>query len=141
MDDYLAEQAEKRLQVSSAQAARKANEGAGKKWQDAKEFNREEEEDFFVGSGGKKGRERAKKEKQLVELDGELMRPKDEPSDRRGGRGGRGRGPRTRGDGPSRGGAPRGDGGFRGAPRGGRGGRGGHAPNLQDTNAFPSLGS
>lgn len=135
---------------------RKANEGAGKKWNEGKEFTKEEE-DFIAGTGGKKVRERSKKEKAIVELDGEAMRPKDEPVERRGGsRGGRGRGGdsggyRGRGDGErGRGGRGRGEGRGRGGdhrgsdrPRGGRGGSRGGAANINvaDTSAFPSLGA
>lgn len=168
LDDFLAEQAEKRLQVSTSNNVRKANEGASKKLPTGKEYTREEEEDFIAGSGGKKVRDRGKKEKNVLELDGDAMRQTDrQASERRGGRGGRG-GPRgdrgeSRGDfegGRGRGGrGGRGDGEFRGrggrggeyrgrgdggAPnRGGRGPRGaaGNAPNVSDQSAFPTLGS
>lgn len=111
LDDYLAEQAEKRLHVSGSLEARKANEGASKKWQQGTEFSRGEvEEEFIPGLGGKKTRERAKKEKQIVELDGDAMRPKDEPTERRGSRGGRGRGGSGRGEGGGYRGGYRGDG-------------------------------
>lgn len=145
LDDYLAEQAEKRLQVSGSVEVRKANEGLSKKFPVGKEVNRnEDEEDFIAGTGGKKGRERAKKERNLVELDGEAMRQTDRNNDRRGGRGSRGRGGDfgARGRGRGDGGRARGE--FRGGERGrGRGGRGGagNAPNVADESAFPSLGS
>src|ERR1700753_3450437 len=48
LDDYLAEQAEKRLQVSGSLEARKANEGARKKWQQGTEFSRGEVEEEFI---------------------------------------------------------------------------------------------
>jgi len=161
-EEHLAELAEKRLQISGPQETRKPNEGANKKWKETKEITREEEQDFFSGTGAKKARERSKKEKAIVELDGEAMRPKDEPTDRRGGRGGRGgrrgdfeprgnredrgdRGDRNeRGSRGDRGGRGRGRADFRGGERGsrGRGARGGsNAPNVLDTSAFPSLGS
>jgi plasminogen activator inhibitor 1 RNA-binding protein len=158
LDDYLAEKAEKRLQVSADTNVRKPNEGANKKLPTGKEYTREEEEDFIAGSGGKKSRDRGKKEKNILELDGDAMRQTDRPaSDRRGGRGGRGgsrgdgevrgRG-RGRGDGEFRGrGRGRGDGEFRGRGDGGNRGRGGprggagNAPNVSDQSAFPTLGS
>ncbi|KAF2668384.1 hypothetical protein BT63DRAFT_456020 [Microthyrium microscopicum] len=139
-DDYLAEQAEKRLQISGSLAPRKPNDGGNKKLNQGKELEREEETDFITGVAGKKGRERAKKEKNILELDGEAMRQTDRTERRgrgrggprgdfgdRGDRGGRGRGDFS--DRPPRGeGGDRGErGGFRGRGRGdgARGGRGG----------------
>jgi plasminogen activator inhibitor 1 RNA-binding protein len=154
LDDYLAEQAEKRLQVSAGTSIRKANEGANKKLPTGQEYTREEEEDFIAASGGKKIRDRGKKEKNILELDGEAMRQTDrQASERRGGRGGRGgprgdfeggrgRGSRGRGGdgGRGRGGEFRGRGeGSRG--RGGPRGGAGNAPNVLDQSAFPTLGS
>jgi plasminogen activator inhibitor 1 RNA-binding protein len=165
-DEYLAEQAEKKLQLSGGLAPRKPNEGASKKFPEGKAFDRKEE-DFFAGSGGKNTRVREKKEKQTLDMsdvDPRQFLAQADSGDR-GGRGGRGRG-RGRGDGdradrgdrgdrPSRGdrgegGERRGRGGFRGDRgdrpprgdfRGGRGGRGGAAPPRADDNrAFPSLG-
>jgi plasminogen activator inhibitor 1 RNA-binding protein len=156
--DYLAQQAEKKLSLgSSAPALRKANEGSkeDKKWANAKELAKQEEEAFIEGSGPKAKRERERKAKQVVEIDQRFVEAPE-----RGGRGeGRGRGGRGRGDGArggrgefrgrgdgfrgrgeGRGGRGRGDGAPRGAPRGGP--RGGAAPiNTEDTKAFPSLGS
>jgi len=159
-DDYLAEIAQKKLQVSEDQRVRKPNEGSSKKFPEGKPVSREEEEQaYFVGSGGKAKRERAKKEKNVLELDGDLMRQTE--NERRGGRGGgrggrggdrgdrpdrgdfggRGRGRGGRGDsrGGDRGRGDRGDRGDRGGPR--RAGPRGGAPNVTDTSAFPSLGA
>jgi plasminogen activator inhibitor 1 RNA-binding protein len=144
-DDYLAEQAEKRANIASALEIRKANEGASKKLPQGKEFAREEEGEFISGTSGKKARERAKKEKNLLELDGDAMRQTDRAERR--GRGGRGGSGAPRGDfvprGGERGGRGRGDGSRgRGEFRGrGRGAYGSNAPNVSDESAFPSLGS
>jgi plasminogen activator inhibitor 1 RNA-binding protein len=141
LDQYLAQQAEKKLALENeaALALRKANEGVkeNKKWAGAKPLVKDEDEDYFAGSGGKAKRERERKVKQLVELENRYIEP-ERPT--RGGRGGGRGGPR--GDGA------RGRG--RGAPRGGefRGGRGAARPqesrapvNTSDESAFPSLGS
>lgn len=149
---YLAELAEKKLQLGNELQFRKPNEGASKKQPEGKALTKEEEESFIQGTGGKKSRTRERKEKTLVELDDARLHA--EPD--RGGSGGRGRG-RGRGEGGFRGeGRGRGGRGGRGGERGGfrgdrggdsggfrgRGGRGGSAPvNVSDTNAFPSLGS
>jgi len=139
LDQYLAQQAEKKLALeSTGLAIRKANEGVKeeKKWGAVKELVKDDDDDYFAGSGGKAKRERERKVKQLVEIDNRYIEPERSG---RGGRGGRGGG---RGDGA------RGRG--RGAPRGDfRGGRGG-APNKEnrpsapvnpsDESAFPSLG-
>ncbi|KAJ9668279.1 hypothetical protein H2201_001709 [Coniosporium apollinis] len=166
--EYLAELAEKKLQLGGGLEARKANEGAAKKFPEGKPLEREEGEDFIAGSGGKAKREREKKEKARLEL-GDIVdrRPaggrdggfrggrgggrgrgegggfRGDRGDRGEGRGGRGEGG-FRGEGRGRGGRGRGDrGDFRGGDRGARGGaRGGasQAVNLDDQSAFPSLG-
>jgi len=144
LDQYQAEQAEKKLALENeaALALRKANEGVkeDKKWAGAKPLVKEEDENYFIGTGGKTKRERERKVKQLVELENRYIEP-ERPT--RGGRGGarggaRGDGARGRGRGAPRGGE------FRGA-RGGAavGGRGqdARAPvNTSDESAFPSLG-
>jgi plasminogen activator inhibitor 1 RNA-binding protein len=161
--DYLLEKAEKAS--LAAQNVRKANEGTSAKFPEGKAVTKEEEEDFMAGSGGKAKRERARKEKVRVELDGDrMLAPPPREGGSRGGRGdGRGRGEgrgefrgRGRGGGEYRGGEGRGRGEgrgeFRGRGRGGegrgrgetrgRGGRGGaqSGPNITDSSAFPSLG-
>lgn len=169
LDDYLAEQAEKKLELGGGLKARKPNEGASKKFPEGKAFSREtEQEDFVSAAGGKKLRERKVKDKQLLELDGDRMRQVDTGGGERRGRGGRGRGERgehrggergdrggghrgdrehhgDRGDFAGRGrGSTRGRAEFRGSDRGRgqRGGRGGAAGiNVADQSAFPSLGS
>ena len=139
--DYLAEQAEKKLQLGGSLAPRQANEGSkpDKKWQDLKAVAKDsEDENYFKGSSDKAKRERAKKEKgQRVELDLRYQEPSSgRGSGERGGRGGgRGRG-------------ERGARGFRGGRadyRGGRGGPGGgrgesRSVDVLDQAAFPSLG-
>lgn len=133
-DDYIAQKAEKKLALGSSLIARKANEGVSKKMPEGKALEHEENE-YFIGGGGKKARERERKEKNTLVLDHDIQARERESS--RGGRGGGGRG-RGRGD-------FRGDrrGSGRGGPaRGGfRGGRGGTSPNVSDTSAFPTLGS
>ena len=51
LDDYLAEQAEKKLQLGSDLKTRKANEGVSKKWKEGTEFQRTDDEDFIAGTG------------------------------------------------------------------------------------------
>ncbi|KAI9794556.1 MAG: hypothetical protein M1816_004443 [Peltula sp. TS41687] len=131
--DYLAEQAAKKLDLGTPEA-RKPNENAkpDKKWAQAKELKRDEEEDAFIAGSGPKAnkRDRQRKEKTFVDIEHRPMEPQ------RGGRGGRGRGEgrgeyRGRGRGEGRGGH------FRGRRE--RGG-GGDGVNVSDTNAFPTLG-
>lgn len=154
--DYLAQQAEKKLALGTGvPEPRKPNEGSkqDKKWANAQAIAKEEEEEFVPGTGGKAKRERERKQKQLVDIDYDF-KPSQEAE--RGGRGGfRGRGEgrgrggrggefrgRGRGEGRGRGGADggrsdyqRGEGRPRGAPRGGA------SLKIEDTSAFPSLGS
>ncbi|KAJ4304576.1 hypothetical protein N0V90_000102 [Kalmusia sp. IMI 367209] len=137
--EYLAELAEKKLSLGS-QNVRKPNEGSSKKFPEGTAIARDEEEDSYIaGSGGKAKRTRERKEKAFVELDGDrLLQPAARDNF-----GGRGRGGRGRGEGR---GEFRGRGRGRGEGRGegrGRGGRGGaqSGPNLNDSNAFPSLGA
>lgn len=127
LQDYLAQQAEKKLalQTEGSLKPRQPNEGSktDKKWANAKPLAKENDEDYFAGTGGKAKRERERKTKQFVEIDNRYV----EPERPRGGRGrgdggrGRGEGARGRGDGGRGGrgdGAPRGDG-ARGRGRGG----------------------
>lgn len=164
-DEYLAEQAEKRLALSGESLQiRKANEGSKQKFPEGKAVDRKQE-DFFAGTGGKAKREKEAKAKNMLALDGQYYAAPD--SGDRGGRGGRGRGgPRgrgeyrgdrgdrgDRGEGRGRGrGRGRGDGdsGGRGGYRGDRGDRGGRDENrptrgggginVTDESNFPSLG-
>lgn len=133
--DYLTELAEKKLSLS-AQNVRKPNEGSSKKFPEGTAISREDEEDFIAGSAGKSKRQRERKEKAFVELDGDRML-QQAPRDNFRGRG-RGRG-EGRGEFRGRGGRGRGEGRGEGRGRGGRGGQSG--PNLADSSAFPSLGS
>lgn len=113
-------------------------------------MERENAQDFFIGTGGKKQRERERKDRsnQLV-LEHDYATREAPSTTSRGGRGGgRGRGERgARGDGFRGGrGGDRGDRGAargpRGAPGGAsRGARGGVTPNIGDPGAFPTLGS
>ncbi|PQE12999.1 hypothetical protein CJF30_00002907 [Rutstroemia sp. NJR-2017a BBW] len=144
--EYLAQLAEKKAALGAGvPEARKPNEGKDDKWANAKAVTKEDEQDFFAGTGGKAKRERERKSKNVLEIDQRFV----EPAEQRGGRGGF-RGGRGRGDGPPRGGRGdfrgRGEGrgrgrGDRGAPRGGPRGGGASAPiNTDDQSAFPSLG-
>ncbi|KAM3415568.1 hypothetical protein BST61_g9089 [Cercospora zeina] len=145
-DDYLKELAEKKLALSSGPPAiRKPNEGSKTKFPEGQAVAREEE-DFFVGGGGKTKRVKEAKEKERITVDGQYYAAPD-AGDRggRGGRGGRGRGEsrgsfrgegRSRGGGGGRGRGDRGD--FRGAPRGGPRGA---TFNANDSSAFPALGA
>ncbi|RYP66432.1 hypothetical protein DL769_006033 [Monosporascus sp. CRB-8-3] len=145
--EYLAQQAEKKLALSSSLEPRKPNEGSkvDKKWANAKELTKDDDDEFIAGSGGKSKRERERKTKQIVEIDQRYVEP-DRPRGGRGGaRGGaRGEGRGGRGRGEGRGGEGRGEGRGgrgRGEFRGGRGGREGASFNAIDESAFPSLGS
>lgn len=157
--DYLAQQAEKKLNLGNLEV-RKVGEGkVDKKWANAKPLTKEEEEDFVAASAGKAKRERERAAKNIkLDIDQRYV----EPAAERGGRGGF-RGGRGRGDGQSRGGDRGGRGEFRGGRGEGRGeGRGGRGRgdrggprnnagprnnnaaasiNTADNTAFPSLGS
>lgn len=151
-DEYLAQQAEKKLSLEGGITVRQANEGtkANKQWASAKPLVKDDDEEFIAGGSGKAKRERERKVKQVVEIDQRFV---EQPDRSRGGfRGGRGgRGGERSGDRPERG--ERGERGSRGGPRGGprggsrsfgesRGGpRSGAALNPKDESAFPSLGS
>ncbi|KAI7225844.1 hypothetical protein KC330_g9019 [Hortaea werneckii] len=143
-DEYLAEQAEKRLAIGAgSHQLRKANEGS-KTQPEGKAFQRNpEEEEFMSGAGGKAKKQKENNQKDLLVLEGQYYAPVEQ--DRAGGRGGRGRGGGFRGDRGGRGGSGRG--GPRGGARGGdnaRGGpRGGGAPRgglKVDDSSFPALG-
>ncbi|KAK5173736.1 uncharacterized protein LTR77_002417 [Saxophila tyrrhenica] len=155
-DEYLAEQAQKRLALGNESLqVRKANEGSKQKFPEGTAVTRNtEEESFIAGSGGKARREKSNQQKkEQLTLDGQYYTAADS-GDSRGGRGGRGRGGRGRGDGEGGrgrgefrggrgGGRGRGEGfrgdrgaGFRGGPRGGP--RGDF--NATDSSAFPALG-
>ncbi|KAI5370669.1 putative hyaluronan/mRNA-binding protein [Septoria linicola] len=146
-DEYLKELAEKKLALSGeAPSIRKANEGSKTKFPEGQAVSREQE-DFFIGGGGKTKKTKEIKEKERINLDGQYYAAPD-AGDRggRGGRGGRGRGEGRgsfRGEGRGRGGGRgRGDrGDFRGAPRGDRAPRGGAGFNANDSSAFPALGA
>lgn len=167
LDEYLAEKAQKSLNVS-APPPRKANEGVDdSQWKDTVKVEKAEEEDYYAVSKDPKIRAKAKKEKQHLDIEQRFVEAprRGGPGRGRGGRGGetssRGgryagaedaegrrerpeRGEYTPRGGRGRGGEGRGRGGDRGrgAPRGaGRGGRGGANVNLNDTSAFPSLGA
>ncbi|KAN0070509.1 telomere and ribosome associated protein Stm1, partial [Elaphomyces granulatus] len=139
--EYLAELAEKRREDLGVKAARAPNEGTkpDKKWQSAKEFKRDEDEEQYIkGREDKARRERQRKEKQYLDVDMRFV----EPSRGRGNGRGRGRG-RGRGGGEGgRGEGGRGEGG-RGEgdePRGG--GRSASGPTVTvDEENFPSLGA
>jgi len=140
LDAYLAEQANKKMNLATNLELRKPNEGSTKKFKEGKEFKRsEQEQNFIPGAGPKAKRERQQKEKHKVDLEGQFYAPPEVD----GGRGGRGRGrsrggsgfpTRSRGEGRGR---ARSD---RGEFRGGRG-RGPAGPNVDDQTAFPSLGA
>ena len=154
--EYLAELAEKKLQLGGTLEVRKPNEGASKKMPEGKAIERVDGEEYFAGAGGKAKRDRERKDKNVLVLDHDIQ-ARERDSDR-GGRGGRARGGRGRGEGGfrgegrGRGGRGRGEGrgeyrGARGDFRGesrGRGGREGPSANadvnVSDTSAFPSLG-
>ena len=134
--DYLAEQANRRLDLGTPEA-RQPNAGVkpDKKWAQAKELKRDDEADAFIaGSGPKAKRDRQRKEKTYLDIEpGPMESPRGGGP---GGRGGRGRGD-GRGDYRARArGAGRGS--FRG--RGGRGLGDANSVNVTDPTAFPTLG-
>ena len=159
--EYMAEKAQQKMSDLGLLEARKPNEGKqDKKWAQAKPLQKEDEDAYMAGAGAKAKRERQRKEKTTLDIDQRFVEPTDSRGGReggsrgrgsreggeRGGRGGRGRG-EGRGDhrGGERGGRGRGGDrgvfrGVRGGGGGGVGGRGGAQVNVQDTNAFPSLG-
>ena len=156
-DEYLAQQAEKRLALSgNTLETRKANEGSKQKFPEGTAIQRSaEQENFISPASAKAKKEKENKAKDLFVLEGQYYAAPD--SGDRGGRGGRGRGSGGRGRGGGefrgdrerggRGGRGRGEsrGGFRGDRGGERGGdrapRGGSgAFNANDQSAFPALG-
>ncbi|MCJ1323498.1 hypothetical protein MMC10_000159 [Thelotrema lepadinum] len=152
---WLAEQAEKKLNLGGTLQARKPNEGSkvDKKWASAKALNKEEQEEeaYFSGKGGKAPRQRERKEKQTIEIDHRFQESSRGERGGGRGRGGRGGGEFRGGERGGRGGG-RGRGDFhrgesrgenRGEYRGGRGGGRGRGDNvnISDETAFPSLGA
>lgn len=153
--EYLADLAAKKLSLGSLLNLRSANEGSTKKAPEGKELTKEEQAEYFAGSGGKAKRERERKDKNVLVLDHDIQARERESAPRgarggssRGGARGRGEGG-FRGEGRGRGGRGRGEGrggegrGGGGEGRGARGGapRSSGAPNLQvDDTSFPSLG-
>ncbi|KAJ3392735.1 hypothetical protein CcCBS67573_g06698 [Chytriomyces confervae] len=135
LQEYLAQKAATKLAADVK--ARKANEGADdSQWKDAKVFEKTEE-DLFSGKAPKAKKEKeAKEKKQTIDLQfkfaDEAPAPRRDDRERRDDRAPRGG---ARG---ARGGAPRGG----AAPRGARGGAstGAAKVNINDTNAFPTLG-
>eukprot|EP01135_Chromosphaera_perkinsii_P004183 Nk52_evm2s271 gene=Nk52_evmTU2s271 len=111
----------------SLPSERKANEGSDdKKWKNAKQIVKGEEEVFFVAkevNKPKKGTEKKAHAKETLEVNFKFNETHPAPSGGRGGRGGRGRG------------GPRGG----GASRGGFAGRRNQAPNVNDRKDFPTL--
>ncbi|KAI5304251.1 hypothetical protein KEM56_006699 [Ascosphaera pollenicola] len=135
--DFLAERANSKTEDLGVKAARQPTTTA-EAFANAKAVARDEEDAYIKGKESKAARQRARKEKNLLDVDLRYVEPPraggrgDGPRGGRGGRGGRGRG---EGRGGPRGGAPRGG----AAPRGGRGAAA-PAPAVDETN-FPSLGS
>jgi plasminogen activator inhibitor 1 RNA-binding protein len=117
--DYLAKQAEKKMEGLGLKEARKPNEGAkqDKKWQNAKAITRSEDEEYIQGAGEKARRERDRLRNAPKKVEVDLSWKTSTPDTRGGGRGGRGerRGSDRGGRGEYRG---RGDGEFRGRGRG-----------------------
>ncbi|CDH49015.1 hypothetical protein RO3G_16296 [Lichtheimia corymbifera JMRC:FSU:9682] len=128
LEEYLAEKANKSLNVALPEA-RKANEGADdKKWENAVAFVKEEEPEYFAvnkeNKSAKKAADKQRKEKVVIEIEQRFT----EKAARGGNRGGRG--------GERRGGERRGRGNGRRGPKSAA-----PAVNIQDAAAFPSLGA
>ncbi|KAI8968567.1 hypothetical protein BDF20DRAFT_897070 [Mycotypha africana] len=130
LEEYLAEKANKSLNVSLPEA-RKANDDADDAFKGAVAFKREEEEEYFANKNAKSSKKNAdkpRKEKVFVDIE---QRFEDKSNDFRGRRGNDRRGGRGNGR--------------RGGNNNGR--RGGNnrqqsktpAVNLEDASAFPSL--
>lgn len=117
--DYLAEQARKKDEALGIKEARQPNEGSkpDKKWAQAKEITREEDDaEYMKLKDDKARREKQRKDKNRLEVDMRFVEPNTGGGGGRGGRGDRGG---DRGDrGSYRG---RGDRGDRGGDRGDRG--------------------
>ncbi|GAA6059085.1 hypothetical protein JCM10212_002056 [Sporobolomyces blumeae] len=131
-EQYLAAQAEKKLNIAALPEARKANEGADdSQWANATALSKKSEnEEWLMGAPkATQKKEKAKKEKIFLEIDAPIRKPQDSARGGRGGaRGGAGAG-RGRGEGRGRGGAR---GGAARAPRQA-------APAVPDASAFPAL--
>ncbi|GAA5994955.1 Stm1p [Rhodotorula paludigena] len=131
-EEYLAAQAEKKLQIAALPEARKANEGDDGAFANSKAIAKkgEAEEEWLFGAP-KAASNKAKKQKEgktFLEVEFTSRPPRRDTRERestRGGRPSRGRG-EGRGRGGARGGAPR------GAPRSA-------APAVPDASAFPAL--
>lgn len=70
-DDYLAEQAEKKIALGGTPQARRPNEGtkADKTWATAKPLSKDEQDDAYIkGGAGKAQRQRDRKEKQTLDI-------------------------------------------------------------------------
>ncbi|GAA6022530.1 hypothetical protein JCM11491_005590 [Sporobolomyces phaffii] len=130
-EQYLAAQAEKKLNIAELPEARKANEGADdSQWANATAISKkgETEEEWLMGAPKvASNKVKAKKEKIFLEIEAPVRKSNTENT--RGGRGGARGGARGRGEGRGRGGA-RG-----GAARGPRQA----APAVPDASAFPAL--
>ncbi|KAI9833034.1 MAG: hypothetical protein M1819_003866 [Sarea resinae] len=130
--EYLAELAQKRLNLSVPEAREPSEGKQDNKFKEVKRA--EEEEAYIAGAGGKHRKEKTRNKKNYLDVDLTAETPRGGREGGRGGRGGRGD---FRGGDRGRGGRGRGDS-VRG---GGRGGRGGANVNVTDPNAFPSLGA
>ncbi|GAA5923000.1 Stm1p [Sporobolomyces koalae] len=129
-EQYLAAQAEKKLNIAALPEARKANEGVeDDKWANSTAITKkgEAEEEWLMGAPKVvANKQKAKKEKVFLEIEAPIRKPTESA---RGGRGGARGGARGRGEARGRGGA-RG-----GAARGPRQA----APAVPDASAFPAL--
>ncbi|OAA58625.1 telomere and ribosome associated protein [Niveomyces insectorum RCEF 264] len=87
-DDYIAQQAEKKLSLGEASLeVRKPNEGTNnKQWAAAKPLVKDEDDEFIAGSSTKTKRERERKVKQVLEIDQRFVEPERPRGGARGGR-------------------------------------------------------
>ncbi|KAI4742093.1 hypothetical protein E4T50_07509 [Aureobasidium sp. EXF-12298] len=146
-EQYLAEQLEKKAALASTFEARKANEGASKKFPEGKAFERDANENYVAPSAGKAKKQKERKDKNLLDIDQAWKEEQSQSQDSgfRGGRGGaRGGSDRPRGGprggrGGPRGGAPRGGAPRDSAPRAARSSAA--AVNVGSSSDFPSLGA
>ena len=87
--DYLAQQAEKKMEGLGLKEARKPNEGArqDKKWQSAKAIERDDSEQYIPGAAEKAKRERDRVRNAPKRVDVDLAWKTANPDTRGGGRG------------------------------------------------------
>lgn len=93
LQEYLAEKQQAQAEFGGARVIRKANEGSEAKWTSA-EVIQKEQANFIEGSSSKKYKQKAGKEKKLLEFDAVFADEKPKFTERKGGFKGRKTGPK-----------------------------------------------